>query len=429
MKGKLLTSQIVILLIIAIGLMGCSWGEDSGDDSVPSIQLLPIEYDFGIVTLGNTPTPLEAKIQNNGSAQLNVSDIVLLDSNNFALDLGGGSNPCASTSPAISAGGYCTMNVSFNPQQIATYATSLQVESNDSSNSPTSIQLSGSAENITSLSVRINEVKSEGLCPGATVTAYVSVVDQGGYAVSGLIENNFTITEKGNPMGLTDLSSVAEVTSPISVALVMDYSGSITDIPESESDMEDAVVNFVNQLGIDDEAEIIKFASDVVVVQGFTSDKNLLINAIFNPTDIGRDTKLYDAAWLAVDNTASRLKARKAVIVLTDGENTDSNHILSDVISHANNQGIPIFTVGLGNLNISILEQMADDTGGQFFDSASPDNLINTYSQLANILFVNQYIIEYFTALGDGALADLTIEAVFQSVVGGDTKEITPCPL
>jgi VWFA-related protein len=432
MKGKLRTSSIVIFLITAITFTGCTWGEGPRDDSTPaptsSVQVLPTDYDFGIVTLGNTPVPLEAKILNNGSAQLKVSDIVISDSNNFALDLGGGSNPCSSSSPTIGAEDYCTVDVSFNPQFVASYNASLQIESNDSSNPSMNIQLIGSAELIESLSVRINEVESDLQCPVAKVTAYVSVIDQGGYAVTGLTEDNFTVTENINLMSLTDFTFVAEVTAPISVSLVMDYSGSITDIPEAVSDMEDAVVYFVDQLGIDDEAEIIKHGTEVEVVQGFTSDKNLLTDAIFNPTDIGRDTSLYDATWLAVDDTALRLKARKAVIILTDGKNTDSNYILSDVISYANDKGIPIFTIGLGNINTSILEQIADDTGGQVFNSASPDNLKNTYNQLADILFENQYILEYISAVGFGETADLTIEAATQTVMGDDTKEITPCP-
>lgn len=429
MKGKLRASSIVFFLITAIAFTGCTEGGNSGDSTpVSSIQVLPTDYDFGIVTLGNSAVPLEAKIQNSGSALVKVSGIVISDADNFTLDLGGGSNPCTSTSPEIDAGDYCTVEITFNPLIAASYNATLQIESDDIINPSMTIQLSGSAEPIESLSVRINEVESELQCPGAKITAYVSVIDQGGYAVTGLTEDNFTITEDINVMALTDSAFVAELTAPISVALVMDYSGSITKMPEAVIDMEDAVISFIDQLGIDDEAEIIKFGTEFEVAQGFTSDKSLLADAISNPTDLGPATSLYDAAWQAVDDTALRLKTRKAVIVLTDGENTDSDYILGDVISHANDKSIPIFTIGLGNINTSILEQIADETGGQDFDSASTDNLKNTYAQLADIIFENQYILEYISAIGVGETADLTIEAFKQAEMGDDTKEITPCP-
>ena len=137
----------------------------------------------------------------------------------------------------------------------ASFDATLQITSNDSSNPKINIQLSGSAEPIASLDVRINQVESDMQCPAAKVTAYVSVTDQGGYAVTGLLENNFLVYEDIDVMNLTDFSFVSQVTAPISVALVMDYSGSITDIPEAQSDMEEAVADFVDQLGADDEAE------------------------------------------------------------------------------------------------------------------------------------------------------------------------------
>jgi hypothetical protein len=72
---------------------------------------------------------------------------------------------------------------------------------------------------------------------------------------------------------------------------------------------------------------------------------------------------------------------------------------------------------------------MANDTGGQFFDSPTSDNLGNIYSQIAKALFENQYILTYVSALGVDVTADLTIEAyVSQTIMGDDTKEIIPCP-
>ena len=225
----------------------------------------------------------------------------------------------------------------------------------------------------------------------------------------------------------------SQVTAPISVALVIDYSASITNIPEVQSDMEEALADFVGQLRADDEAEIVKFAREIEVVQAFTSDKNLLTNAIYNPAEVGGSTTLYGVAWQAVDDIALRLKTRKVVVIVTDGEDNGANPIysktFSEVINHANDKGVPIFTVGLGNFNDAVLEQMSNDTGGQFFDSPTSDNLRNIYSQIAKVLFENQYILTYVSALGVDVTANLTIEGyVSPAVKGYDTKGITPCP-
>ncbi len=445
MKAKMLVFGIAFFLILPIFFMGCSsGGSGSGGDSdqddsastqvLPaSTQVLPSQHDFGIVTLGNSTVPLEVKIKNNRSKDLVVSEIVLSDTDNFDLDLGGGSNPCNASSPTIGASDLCTMEISFQPLSVASYGATLRIVTNDENFPVLNVQLGGASESVKNLNVRINQVESDLNCPAAQVTAYVSVTDQGGYAVTGLLKDDFLVYEDVDVMNLTDFSFVSQVTAPISVALVMDYSGSITDIPEAQSDMEEAVADFVDQLGADDEAEIVKFATEIVVVQGFTSDKSDLTDAIFNPVDVGRDTILYDAAWQAVDDTALRLKTRKAVIIVSDGEDGNGNPIssnsLSEVINHANDKGVPIFTVGLGIINDAVLEQMSNETGGQFFDSPTSDNLRNIYSQIAKVLFENQYILTYVSALGAGVTANLTIEGYVSPAVMGDvTKEITPCP-
>ena len=75
------------------------------------------------------------------------------------------------------------------------------------------------------------------------------------------------------------------------------------------------------------------------------------------------------------------------------------------------------------------LQQMADDTGGHFYDSTGHDNLRNILAQLADLLFKYQYILEYISALAAAANGDLTIEAIVpQTVIGDDTKMIIPCP-
>jgi Ca-activated chloride channel family protein len=444
LKRKLFSLEMVLFLVLPIFFMACSSGGGSGgsgesNDSV-AIAVEPQEYDFGIVTMSNSqastqsnsPAPLEVKIQNISSRNVvNVSNIALSDTDNFALDLSGGSNPCDTLSPTIVAGEFCSVEVLFQPQNEASYSANLRVETTD--DQAVTCRLSGVSEAVTTLNVRINQVESDLQCPNAAITAYVSITDQGGYPITGLLENNFLVVEDSIIKNIEDLSFVSQVTTPISVALVMDYSGSINDYPEIVSDMENAVADFVEQLGNNDEAEIEKFAEQIEVVQAFTSDKNLLKNAIYETVDLGRKTALYDAAYLAVEDTASRIKERKAVIIVTDGEDYGgdapiSSRTLDDVINLANEESVPIFTVGLGEEILEdVLIQMANDTGGQYFDSPNSDNLLNIYKQLSDILFEDQYIIQYISALAVCETADLTIEVESQAITGEDTKEITPC--
>ena len=407
-------------------------------NSTPSIQVLPSRHDFGTVLVGNSTVPLEVEITNNGLLELAVDHIVPSDTTNFALDLTGGTHPCITSSPIISAGDKCTFEVNFTPGSYGRLDAVLTIRSDDSTNPTINVPLSGIRDDaVSELNVRINQVESTS-CPIPVVTAYVSVTDQGGYPVTTLAAYDFLITEVGGYVGFpTGAPFVSEVSETISVALVMDYSLSITKLQDSVDDMQESVASFVDNLGQDDEAEIIKFATTIAVAQAFTSNKTLLKDAITTPLDVGTQSALYDAVVRAVNDTALRLKNRKAVIVITDGVDDDgsgnpiSTNNLNDVINYANGTGVPIFTVGFdGKINSAVLQQMANDTGGQSYSAATSDNLRNIYNHLAAILFQDQYVLTYNSGLGVGDTANLTIEATegTSGATGNANKGVTPCP-
>ncbi len=445
-RNSMMAFIVILLLMLPIAFLGCHWGGDYEEPTPspspspsPSIQVLPSSYNFGTVTQGNSPAPLEVEISNEGSAVLNVSDIELTDTNNYALDLNGGSNPCNSAAPTIATGDNCTGEIDFLPQSTASFNANLGITSNDPDTPTVNVPLSGSQEEITELNVRINQVETN--CPGTVFTAYVSVTDQGGYPVTTLIKDDFLVTEDGVNLGAPTTDSFVSNIATISVALLMDYSGSITSIQDAVDDMEESAASFIDQLSTNDEAEIIKFADGVDVVQswqpGTVAGKDLLEGAIYAPYDNGNgETDLYDAVVKAVDDiVAFSSKDRKAVIVITDGKNdaflSDNPDLYADVIDHAKDNGVPIFAVGLGNVNLSILQDMANLTGGQLHEATSSDNLRTVYQQLADVLFHDQYILTYFSGLGAGTTGNLTIKATLPALPlnpGEDTREITACP-
>jgi Ca-activated chloride channel family protein len=402
--------------------------------SSQSIKLLPSNYDFGYVTPNNSPEPLEAEIVNEGSGALSLNDIILSDIVNFSLDLSGGSNPCNTRTPAIAAGGNCTVEVVFQPGagEDASFSAKLTILSNDPVVPESDMNLVGYREAISELNVKINQVED---CPRpGEVTAYVSVTDQGGYPVKELSMTDFEVLEGVNPKGQPTSAFFVTDGYPISVALVMDYSGSITDEEDNRLDMEESVGNFVDQLGENDEAEIIKFADDWDRVEswqpGTLVGKNLLNTAIYAPYNNGNETDLYDAVVQAVADAAARPSIRKAVIVISDGVNDGflTNYALADVINDAKNKGVPIFTIGIGQqLNADILRPMAEDTGGIYNESATSDNLRTIYQQLAEVLFEYSYILTYDSLLQLGDTVVLTIKANLGTITGNGTKEIMPC--
>ena len=435
-KSKLMLGALFLVVFGSIALIGCGGGGSSSSGSsptpTPTLKVLPADYDFGIVTPGNTVETLEVTIQNTGNADLLISNIALTDANNFSLDLNGGTTPCGSTAPTITAGSSCTATVDFTPAATDSFSADLRIQSSDTRTPTFNMSLLGSMQDINSIDAKINQIDA---CPRpGLATIYVSVTDQGGFPVVGLDASAFSITEASTPKTIASAMHIDD-TVTLSVALLMDYSGSVTGEPDNVTDMGNAAINFVNDLRANDEAEIIKYGTSIEVSQTFTSNVSDLITAIQATPNVGVHTALYDAVMKAVDDLSLRTKNRKAIIVITDGRDDDGSgnpmsvNSLNDVIANASTNGVPVFTIGLGSADAAILQQLADETGGTYSDSTTSDNLATIYRQLSDILFTDQYVLTYDSDLASTASGDLTVMVTYDTLTPkSDTKMIQACP-
>jgi len=176
-------------------------------------------------------------------------------------------------------------------------------------------------------------------------------------------------------------------------------------------------------------AAVIKFAASVEIKQPFTDKSDLLAAAIAdNYTGAVDRTILYDTVWQAIEMTADPSRNdRRAVIVVTDGIDEESvNHQLAEVVENANESGVPVFTIGLGNAFIAVLQHLAEETGGQYFIPPTPDALASIYQTIAAIL-TNQYIIEFNSISSGGNTIDLEVEIDRDGDIGLNSKSVTGC--
>lgn len=151
----------------------------------------------------------------------------------------------------------------------------------------------------------------------------VVVADRAGHYIPRLRQEDFRLSEDGQPQQITFFSTERR---PIHVALVMDTSGSTRD---SIYDIQEAAIDFVSQLAPGDQVLLVSFASEVIVEQEFTNDRNLLVSAI-RRTRANGATKLYEAAYLAVSERLAHIEGRKAMVILSDGDDTASKDVSFD---------------------------------------------------------------------------------------------------
>ncbi len=231
--------------------------------------------------------------------------------------------------------------------------------------------------------------------------AFLSIADQNDQPVFDFSVGNFSVVEENKPDVVTDVHKVDNNADTLSIALVLDRSGSMYGSPTDELNV--AAVNFVDQLGVHDEAEIINFETTVSVSQGFTSNKNLLKTAILNAPP-GNSTALYDAIGQAVSDLSNR-NGRKFVLAMTDGgENASQTYTgLESITDFANSKGLSVFTVGLGNLTVeqeSALKNLSADSGGRYLHAANPADLDTVFQKALNQF--NNEVEVHFRTLNSG---------------------------
>jgi Ca-activated chloride channel homolog len=444
-----LARLLVAAATIAVAACGSGGGDSSPSPAplppaVPAIQVLPSSFDFGQVTTNNVPAPLEVTIRNTGTAALNVSAISLLapSGSPFGLTLNAGTKPCGGSAASVAIGDSCTVQVTFQPPTAGPFTSTLQITSNAQASPTVTVPISGTSAAVTSLTLRINQL--EFACPSRATTAYVSVIDQGGFPLLGLSAANFLLSQKGPllPAGMnvpiTSAAFVEEAYKNVAISALLDFSKSLRDQPVAFADMKAGFSNFFGSLKPNDVAQVVRFATQNEVTQDFTTDVAALRAAIELPFDKGDDTRLYDTVFLGIDNVANSRTTypgyRGVVIVATDGVNqlpssAPSVRTLQQVIANARSKNVPIFTIGIGAaINSSVLSDMATQTGGLFYQANTSQNLATIYQQIAPLIFAKQYVIKFDHLSGTGIPSELTLGPNVPGVSGSpDTKPLTPC--
>ncbi|MDZ7290180.1 MAG: VWA domain-containing protein, partial [candidate division KSB1 bacterium] len=173
-------------------------------------------------------------------------------------------------------------------------------------------------------------------------------------------------------------------TNPVatSTMLVMDVSSSMREeLPEAK----EGVIAFLDQLHSLDRAGVIQFCAAIRELRPFTNDKNAL-KANVAAAEYCNGTAIYDALMTAIQETKLE-NNRRAIILYTDGEDTRSALSYEAVIDSAKFYNIPIFTIALGaQIDTAILQQIAAQTGGLFFQTSDAAEFKAVYERLAALL-------------------------------------------
>lgn len=252
------------------------------------------------------------------------------------------------------------------------------------------------------------------------VELFTTVLDGSGTPVPDLPESDFKVLEEGAPREIRRFEHVDDL--PLTLGFVVDTSTSMASaLPEARR----AAVSFLeNLVEPEDRVFLLTFAGKPFLAAPPTDDVGAVETALEEMRSMGW-TSLHDAvaAGLHVFRGA---RGRRAMILLTDGDDTSSTAPFRDVLEFAKRSGVAIYTVGLqvSAFELSVrkkLGRLAEETGGRSFYIERSEQLAGVYGEIERELR-SQYLLAYLSA---GPLPDGSPRPVEVVVRGGKLKSRT----
>jgi VWFA-related protein len=168
----------------------------------------------------------------------------------------------------------------------------------------------------------------------AIVRVNIGVVDQRGRPITSLEKANFSVFEDGVKQ---EVSRFEYTTAPFSVVMMLDMSGSTKSFRQN---IQLSASRFLDALGPEDRVAVVEFYSKVNLLNDFTTNRNTVAHSI-SVANGGGDTDLYKALLFALEKLSKESSRRKAIVVLTDGVDTDMQSIDRKLLSSVGEVQIP----------------------------------------------------------------------------------------
>ncbi len=167
-------------------------------------------------------------------------------------------------------------------------------------------------------------------------------------------------------LGLSRLAPPAQAAeAPLRVALLVDTSGSIR--PATQAVRNELAAEFVRGLPAGSEVALFAFDDKPRLLVPRTTKVGEVAEAVAKLGAAGQFTALNDAIFDGAKEIGAAGAGRRAIVVLTDGLDENSALVSEDGVNEARLQKMPIFTVGVGNVQAKYLRRIAKLSGGEYF--------------------------------------------------------------
>jgi len=224
--------------------------------------------------------------------------------------------------------------------------------------------------------------------------------DKHGKFVRDLNQSDFTILDDHKPPQAI-LNFRRETDLPLHLGLLIDVSGSVDSRFDFEQSAATSFLEHTIRAGFD-KAFVLGFNSHTQLAQDFTDNAALLAKGIHGLHD-GGGTALYDAVYRACKDKLLKdhpeRPVRKAIIVVSDGEDNQSEMTRAQAIEMAQRAEVIIYAIstddsGLVMRGDRVLEQLAEATGGRAFFPFKMKDITHSFAAIEDELR-SQYVVSY----------------------------------
>jgi Ca-activated chloride channel family protein len=230
------------------------------------------------------------------------------------------------------------------------------------------------------------------------VTLTLTVTDYYGRYVSGLTKDAFTVFDNKEKQ---NISFFSDSDAPVSIGILFDVSGSMSG--EKILKARNALSRFINTSHPRDEYYLIAFNKRAQLLMDRTRDGEAVLNklTLVQPKN---NTALYDACYLGVERVSRGTHRKKALLIISDGQDNSSRYSFKEVRRLMKESDITIYSVGiiggrdsssmLGIQGQAFLDELANVTGGKSFYPNTTVEMDEIFERIA-LELRNQYTIGY----------------------------------
>lgn len=243
------------------------------------------------------------------------------------------------------------------------------------------------------------------------VEVHVSVVDDKDHPVGNMNKENFRLLEDRVEQ---DISVFKHEDIPVSLGLVIDNSRSIERLKPR---LDAAALSFVRKGNPEDETLVVHFDDTAWLARDFTHTISQLEDTLTSVKPFGQ-TAIYDALILALDHMRCARLEKKAILLITDGEDNVGQHTLEEAIAVTKRVHVAVYAVGLisesgGKKAEASLTRIAEASGGRAYFPKTVDEARTAMERVARDLR-EQYTLGFFSTnpRADASWRSLHIELI-----------------